>query len=66
MLIEFKTETYRSFGDERKMSMRAGSSRIHGNHVVESDGMCALVFSAVFGANASGKSNLVRAMRDSR
>ena len=66
MLIEFKTENYRSFGDERKMSMRAGSSRIHGNHVVESDGMCALVFSAVFGANASGKSNLVRAMRDSR
>ena len=66
MLIEFKIENYRSFGEERKLSMRAGTSRIHSDHVVHSHGLDVLTFSAVFGANASGKSNLIRAMRDSR
>lgn len=66
MLIEFKTENYRSFGEERKLSMVAGKSRVHPEHVMNSHGLEVLTFSAVFGANASGKSNLVRAMRESR
>ena len=66
MLIEFKTENYRSFGEERKLSMVAGRSRIHPDHVIESHGRDILTFSAIYGANASGKSNLIHAMRESR
>lgn len=66
MLIEFTTENYRSFGSEAKVSMRAGTSRMHHDHLLKVGGMNVLTFTAVYGANASGKSNLVRAMRDSR
>lgn len=66
MLIEFKTENYRSFGEERKLSMLAGTSRIHQDQVMESHGHDVLTFTAIFGANASGKSNIIRAMRESR
>ena len=66
MLVMFRVENYRSFGDVQKILMTAGPSMIHHDHIVPIHGMGLLTASAVLGANASGKSNLVRAMADSR
>lgn len=66
MLLNFKVENYRSFGEEQSISMIAGSVRNHTMHTIVAGDRKALCFAAVFGANASGKSNLVGAMYDSR
>ena len=66
MLVMFRVENYRSFGDVQKILMTAGPSMIHHGHIVPIHGLGLLTASAVLGANASGKSNLVRAMADSR
>ena len=66
MLVMFRVENYRSFGDVQKILMTAGPSTIHHSHIVPIHGMGLLTASAVLGANASGKSNLVRTMDDSR
>ena len=66
MLVEFRVENYRSFGDVQRLSMTAGSVKNHPRHVVMVGNRKILVASAVFGANASGKTNLVRAMVESQ
>lgn len=66
MLLNFKVENYRSFGEEQSISMVAGSVRNHTTHTIAVGDRKVLCFAAVFGANASGKSNLVGAMYDSR
>ena len=66
MLIEFRVENYRSFNDVQRMSMVAGSVRNHPDHVLDAHGMRVLSMSAIYGANSAGKSNIVRAMMDSR
>ena len=66
MLIMFRVENYRSFGDVQKILMTAGPVKNHHRHVVSIHNRRVLTASAVFGANASGKTNLVRAMADSQ
>lgn len=69
MLIRFSVANYLSFNEETHFSLIAGRTRKHGNHVVrpESSGDIPLLkTSLLYGANASGKSNLVRAMEFSR
>lgn len=66
MLIEFRVENYRSFNDVQRMSMVAGSVRNHPDHVLDAHGVRVLSMSAVYGANSAGKSNVVRAMMESR
>lgn len=65
MLIEFKVENYRSFKDEQTLSMVAFNKRkneeLPGNCI--DAGKLRLVRSAgIFGPNASGKSNLIKAI----
>ena len=62
MLLHFKVENFKSFGDEQCLSMIPGPVRNHSEHIIESDGRKALGLAMIFGANASGKSSLIDAM----
>lgn len=66
MLIKFKVENFRSFWREQSLDMTAGPVRTHSDHAVEYDGVRILTSAMVFGANASGKTNLVKAIAESR
>jgi len=67
MLVEFRVKNFRSFRDEQVLSLVASADKtLPGNCVVEGKQKL-LKAAAVYGANASGKSNLIRAvaaMRD--
>lgn len=62
MLIGFKVKNFRSFNDLQYFSMLAGKVRNNENHIVETNKHKILKFSGMFGANGSGKSNLIFAM----
>lgn len=66
MLIRFSVENFRSFKGEETLSLTPAKSRIHKGHVLVPEGsgrkVGALPLAVLYGANASGKSNLIRAM----
>lgn len=62
MLIRFSVENFKSFRDHTEFYMSAGRAIRHGSHVVESNGKRLLKSAFIFGANASGKSNLIKAI----
>ncbi len=63
MLIMFKAKNYTSFKNESILDLRATSYVQHLNHVIDVDnGLRLLKTIALYGANASGKSNLISAM----
>lgn len=62
MLIRFTVENFLSFKDEVEFSMVAGRSRKHPDHIVKTGKLRLLKTSVIFGANASGKTNLIEAM----
>ena len=67
MLLEFRLCNYRSFGAESAFSLLAGSDKDHAETNIAKTGIAslprALRSSVVYGANASGKSNLLLAMQ---
>ena len=62
MLIGFKVKNFKSFKDLQHFSMLAGKVRSNENHIIEKNKHKILKFSGIFGANGSGKSNLILAM----
>lgn len=66
MLLNFTCSNFRSFRDEQSFSMLPGSTKNHQSHMIAHGDTDLLSVSAIFGANASGKSNIYRAMRFSR
>ena len=69
MLVRFSTSNYLSFDKEIEFSMIPGRTRKHADHIVRDptwNGIDLLRLALVFGANASGKSNLVKAMNFAR
>ncbi|MDX1968787.1 MAG: AAA family ATPase [Planctomycetaceae bacterium] len=65
MLISFSVSNFRSFGEEQTLNMVASNKLTdHPNHLVPigKTGKNVLRTAVVYGANAAGKSNLVRAM----
>ena len=65
MLIRFTVENFLSFKDEVEFSMVAGRTRRHKDHILPRTkrGDVRLLKTAVlYGANAAGKSNLIKAM----
>jgi len=62
MLMGFKVKNFRSFDELQHFSMLAGKVRNNENHIVETNNKKILKFSGVFGANGSGKSNLIIAI----
>ena len=62
MLAEFRVENYRSFKDEQVLSLIASSDESKGKNSIEVGGHSILKTAVVYGANASGKSNLIKAL----
>lgn len=67
MLIRFSVENFLSFKDEVEFSMVAGRTQepqVHEDHILttEHNDMYLLKTGVIYGANASGKSNLIKAM----
>ena len=62
MLIGFKVKNFRSFNDMQHFSMVAGKTRNFPEHISNINDIKILKFSSIYGANASGKSNLVLAI----
>lgn len=61
MLISFRMENFRSFAEQAMISMRP--VKAYGEHLenqVEVDGCTLLKVAAIYGPNASGKSNVVK------
>ena len=61
MLIEFNFSNFKSFKEENTLDMSATRMSEHQNHVVELGGDKLLSVAAIYGANASGKSNVFQA-----
>ena len=62
MLIRFSVENYRSFNKQQVFSMAAGKHTRHKEQVVITNGKRLLKAGVIFGANAAGKSNLIKAI----
>lgn len=62
MLIRFMVENFLSYKEQNVFSMEAGRSEAHRHHICLCDGRRILRSSFVFGANAGGKSNFVKAL----
>ena len=55
MLVEFKVSNYLSFEKEEKLNLNAGKGRNFNERVFQDGKSKILKFSALFGANGSGK-----------
>lgn len=62
MFIRFNVANFLSFNTMQEFSMISGKMRSKMNHIYVDDKIKLLKFAALFGANASGKSNLVSAI----
>ena len=64
MLVEFSVENFLSFNERVTFSMLASDDNAHENSnvIVLDDGTRLLKSAVIYGANASGKSNLLTAM----
>jgi AAA15 family ATPase/GTPase len=65
MLIRFSIENFLSFNARTEFSMLPGKSRIHTNHLIKPksrNDIGLLKAAIIYGANASGKSNIAKAL----
>ncbi len=62
MLIEFSVTNFRSFKEKQTLSLVAGRDEKHAENLIDCGGFNLVKGAAIYGANASGKSNLLRAM----
>ena len=63
MLIQFRFQNFKSFRDDTILDFSATKITEHSEHIVLHGNEKLLPVSAIFGANASGKSNVVEAFR---
>ncbi len=66
MLLNFTCSNFRSFRDAQTFSLLPGTTKNHRSHIIKFGVTDILSVSAIFGANASGKSNIYKAMKFSR
>lgn len=62
MLVNFTVKSFRSFKEERTFSMEASSIKEHEASVIKAGNHRLLPLTIIYGANASGKSNLISAI----
>jgi Predicted ATPases len=63
MLLEFKVSNYRSIGEEQTISLiPASNQKEYEQNIIQNSKYNALNAVALYGANASGKTNILRAM----
>ena len=63
MLIQFNFKNFKSFRDEVSLDLSATKITEHEEHVVEMANDKLLKIAAIYGANASGKSNIYEAFK---
>lgn len=63
MLIRFVVTNFLSFNEESEFNMIAGSFKTHKHHVYNAGKVDVLKAAVFYGANGSGKSNLMKAIR---
>lgn len=63
MLISFGVENFRSFGERQEFTFLAGNDKTHADRLFPAGKLRVSRISALYGPNASGKSNLWRALR---
>lgn len=61
MLIQFRFQNFKSFRDDTILDLSATKITEHADRVVSLGGEKLLTIAAIFGANASGKSNVIKA-----
>lgn len=66
MLIGFSVRNYKSFKEEQRISLNASKIVRHKSHVMDIGSRRILKGGLIFGANAGGKSNLIRAINFSK
>ena len=68
MLIEFRVKNFYSIQDEQVFSLVANSQKQHRNNTFnfESEKLTLLKSAAIYGANAAGKSNFIKAFATMR
>lgn len=62
MLINFRVKNFKSFKELQNFSMVAGATKLKSERIALIKNMPILKFSAIYGANGSGKSNFVDAL----
>lgn len=62
MIIRFEVENILSFNKKQSFSMIPGSPQKKKDHIFSSNGVKLLKLSAIYGGNASGKTNLVKSI----
>ncbi len=63
MLIQFRFKNFKSFRDDTILDLSATSISEHSDRVIVAGYEKLLPAAAIFGANASGKSNIIEAFR---
>ena len=63
MLVEFRVKNYRSIKDEQVLSLVATADNTLKDNYIDVGKLRLLKSAGIYGPNASGKSNLIRAMR---
>ncbi|MDE7243811.1 MAG: ATP-binding protein [Oscillospiraceae bacterium] len=63
MLIQFRFQNFKSFRDDTILDLSATKITEHSQHIVSLGNENLLPAAAIFGANASGKSNMIGAFR---
>ena len=66
MLVRFSVENFLSFKNLTEFSMVAGKMTRHSGHIAVCNHKRLLKGAFIFGANASGKTNLIRAISFAR
>ncbi len=61
MLVNFTVGNYRSFKEQHTLSMEAANIKEFSDAVIEKKGIQILPIAALYGANSSGKSNILKA-----
>jgi len=62
MLLEFKVANFKSFNEEQVFSLVATKDTTHPDNLINAGKLNLLKTAAIFGQNASGKSNFVNAV----
>ena len=63
MLIKFSISNFLSINEKQTFSMEAGKARKHSDRIYREKGLKLTKCQAIFGANASGKSNFIEAFQ---
>ena len=63
MLLQFNFKNFKSFRDDTTLDLTATKISEYSNHVITIGNEKVLPIAAIFGANASGKSNVLEAFR---